>query len=88
MQKLHTFFSCFCNEHALKAHMTRTKQASRYPAPLTPEVLLHSLSHYIKKPRIRTTSNSTQSSDDCGRVTPEDLDTKVTKHLDPFSECL
>lgn len=66
--------------------MMRTKQSSRYPAPPTPEVLLHSLSHYVKKSRTRTTSNSTQSSDECGRATPEDLDTKVTKHFDPFSK--
>lgn len=76
----------YCNEHALKTHLTKTKQGARYPPPKTAEVLLHSLSHYVKKPRSRTVSSTTQCSDEGGRSTPDEGEMKITKSLDPFGE--
>jgi len=73
----------YCNEHALKAHLTNSKRGSRCQPPHTAEVLLHSVSHYVKKPRTRTLSSSTQYSDE-GRSTPEDHDGITTKSLNPF----
>ncbi|CAG9863610.1 unnamed protein product [Phyllotreta striolata] len=73
----------YCNEHALKATLARNRQNSKHPLPRTAEVLLHSLSHYIKKPKIRSSSSSTQYSDEGDRASP-DIDQKTTKSLDPF----
>lgn len=78
--------SRFCNEHALKSAMQKNRQGSRYPPPQTAEVLLSSLTHYIKKPKTRTISSSTQHSDE-GRNTPDDQDgPKIIKPLDPFGK--
>ncbi|KAK9679791.1 putative DNA-binding domain [Popillia japonica] len=75
----------YCNEHALKTHLSRVKHSSRHPPPQTAEVLLHSLSHYVRKPRTRTVSSSTQCSDDNDKSTPlEEGEVKTTRSLDPF----
>lgn len=76
----------YCNEHALKATLARNKQNSKYPPPNTAEVLLQSLSHYVKKPRNRTIyPPNIQHIEEGGRTTPDDTgETKVTKSLDPF----
>ncbi|KAG5891997.1 hypothetical protein JTB14_007745 [Gonioctena quinquepunctata] len=76
----------YCSEHALKATLTRNKHNSKYPPPCTAETLLHSLSHYVKKPRIRSSSSSTQHSDEGERMMPDEGDQKVTKSQDPFTE--
>ncbi|XP_057668725.1 KAT8 regulatory NSL complex subunit 2 isoform X1 [Diorhabda carinulata] len=73
----------YCNEHALKATLARNRQNAKHPLPRTAEVLLHSLSHYVKKPRNRSNSSSTQHSDDGDRLTP-DSELKSAKFLDPF----
>lgn len=66
--------------------MQKNRQGSRYPPPQTAEVLLSSLTHYIKKPKARTTSSSTQHSDE-GRSTPDDPDgPRTIKPLDPFGK--
>lgn len=70
----------YCSEHALKATLTKNKQNAKLPPPHTPEALLSSLTHYIKKPRTRTTS---QQSDE-GSSIIDDLELKSTKSLDPF----
>lgn len=70
----------------MKTHLSRVKHGSRRPPPQTAEVLLHSLSHYVRKPRTRTVSSSTQCSDDAEKAAPalEDGEVKATKSLDPF----
>ncbi|KAK4884168.1 hypothetical protein RN001_000439 [Aquatica leii] len=73
----------YCNEHALKTNLQNWKRSTHSQPPRTSEVLLHSLSHYIKKPRSRTVSASTQCSDDDHNIT-EDSDSVITKCLDPF----
>ncbi|CAH1999792.1 unnamed protein product [Acanthoscelides obtectus] len=76
----------YCNEHALKATLARNKQNVKYPPPHTAEVLLNQLSHYIKKPRYRTTSSSAQYSED-DRASADDVsDIKVTKYQDVFAD--
>lgn len=66
--------------------MQKNRQGSKYQPPQTAEVLLSSLTHYIKKPKARTISSSTQHSDE-GRSTPDDPDTPRTfKPLDPFGK--
>lgn len=66
--------------------MQKNRQGSRYPPPQTAEVLLTSLTHYIKKPKSRTVSSSTQQSDE-GRATPDDQETpRTVKPLDPFGK--
>lgn len=82
------FNSRYCNEHALKSTLQKNRNGSRYPPPSTAEVLLNSLTHYVKKPRTRTTSSSTQHSDE-GRNTPDEgAEAKATKSLDPFGKSL
>ncbi|KAF2893691.1 hypothetical protein ILUMI_12480, partial [Ignelater luminosus] len=77
----------YCNEHALKSHLTSSKRGNRCQPPRTAEVLLHSVSHYMKKPRTRTLSCSTQQSDEGRSSTPEENDDGlVTKSLDPFGD--
>ncbi|KAJ8960136.1 hypothetical protein NQ318_003855 [Aromia moschata] len=77
----------YCNEHALKATLARNKQNSKYPPPNTAEVLLYSLSHYVKKPRNRTVSSSTHQSDDGNQVIVDDnVESRLTKSLDPFGK--
>ncbi|CAH0550081.1 unnamed protein product [Brassicogethes aeneus] len=76
----------YCSEHALKTTLTRNRQNSRYPPPHTAEVLLHSLAHYVKKKRCRTTSSSSTQHSDEGSQNPDDVEFKCTKTLDPFSE--
>ncbi|KAF5300877.1 hypothetical protein FQR65_LT09039 [Abscondita terminalis] len=73
--------SGYCNEHALKTNLQNWKRSTHSQPPRTSEVLLHSLSHYIKKPRSQTATN--QYSDD-DRNVPEEGDTVITKSLDPF----
>lgn len=75
----------YCSEHALKAHLLRSKQGCRPAPPRTAEALLGSLSHYVKRPRSRNVSSSTQHSDE-GRISPDEGDPKVTRSLDPFVE--
>lgn len=78
--------SRFCNEHALKSAMQKNREGSRCPPPQTAEVILTSLTHYIKKPKTRSISASTQHSDE-GRSTPDDLDgPRPMKPLDPFGK--
>ncbi|CAG9820175.1 unnamed protein product [Phaedon cochleariae] len=74
----------YCSEHALKATLARNKQNAKNPPPRTAEFLLHSLSHYIKKPRIRSSSSSTQYSEENDHLALEDVDQKLTKFNDPF----
>lgn len=69
----------YCHEHALKATLIRNKQNSKYPPPKTPEVLANSLTHYVKNPRNRSISSST---DDCD----EGTELKVTRSNDPLGE--
>ncbi|XP_044746265.1 KAT8 regulatory NSL complex subunit 2 [Coccinella septempunctata] len=72
----------YCNDHALKATLAKNRQNCKYQRPHTAEVILSSLSHYVKKPRVRTHS---QQSDDGGPSSSnEDIELKVTKSLDPF----
>ena len=72
----------YCNEHAVRATLAKNRQNSRYPPPQTAEVLLYSVGHYLKKPRNRSVSGSTDESD---RVTAEDsAEPKATRSLDPF----
>lgn len=75
----------YCNDHALKSTLAKNRQNCKYQRPHTAEVILSSLSHYIKKPRVRTHS---QQSDEGGisSSTEENVELKVTKSLDPFSE--
>lgn len=75
-------YSRYCNEHALKATLARTKQNAKCPPPNTAEVLLASLSHYIKKPKLRAISNSRQNDED--KTGSEDTDLKNATYLDPF----
>lgn len=70
----------YCNEHSLKTHLQRSRNTSKQPPPKTAEVLLHTLSHYVRKPRPRTISGP----DDGGRTTPDPPDAKATKSYDPF----
>ncbi|XP_023311442.1 KAT8 regulatory NSL complex subunit 2 isoform X2 [Anoplophora glabripennis] len=78
----------YCNEHALKATLSRNKQNSKYPPPNTAEVLLQSLSHYVKKPRNRATyPPNAQHTDEGDRTILDDVgEAKVTKSLDPFMD--
>nr|CAH7762241.1 unnamed protein product [Callosobruchus chinensis] len=76
----------YCNEHALKTTLARNKQNVKNPPPHTAEVLLNSLSHYIKKPKYRTTSSSTQYSEDDRGSTDDVSDLKVTKYQDVFAD--
>lgn len=80
------FLTRYCNEHALKSHLSKAKQGSRYPPPRTAEVLLHSLSHYVRRPRNRTNSLSTQYSEETDRKSPDEGESKITKTLDPLSK--
>ncbi|RZC42961.1 KAT8 regulatory NSL complex subunit 2 [Asbolus verrucosus] len=74
----------YCNEHAIRATLAKNRQNSRYPPPQTAEVLLFSLGHYLKKPRNRNISGSTDESD---RVPVEEgVEQKTTKSLDPFRD--
>lgn len=76
----------YCIEHALKGHFN-SKRGTRWQPPRTAEVLLHSVSHYMKKPRTRTLSCSTQHSDEGRSNTPDENDDGlVTKSLDPFGK--
>ncbi|XP_076268139.1 KAT8 regulatory NSL complex subunit dim gamma-tubulin 1 isoform X2 [Rhynchophorus ferrugineus] len=74
----------YCNEHALKSTITRNKQNSRNPPPVSAEYLLTNLSHYIVKPRTKTVSSSSYISDEDRNYSDESLDVKVTKSVDPF----
>lgn len=69
----------YCSEHALKATLQRNRQNSKNPPPHTPEVLLHNLGHYVKKPRLRTVSSSSHEDAD-------ETELKTTKYNDPFSD--
>lgn len=69
----------YCNEHALKTQLQNWKRSNHNQPPRTAEVLLHSLAHYIHKPKTQTSSN-----DDS--VTFEDTDSRTTKSLNPFTE--
>lgn len=83
---LKSLFICFsyCNEHALRATLARNKQNSKNQPPRTAEVLLSSLSHYIKKPKNHTVSTS-YSEDE--RITSEEsTELKTTKFNDPFGK--
>lgn len=71
----------YCNEHALRNHLLTAKYVRGQP-PKSAEALLYSLSHYVKKPKSRTVSSSTQYSDE-GQ--DSDDDGVITKSLDPFS---
>lgn len=53
---------------------------------MSAEVLLNSLTHYLKKPKSRTTSTSTQHSEDDRSTPDEGADQKATKSLDPFGK--
>lgn len=75
-------FSRYCHEHALKATLARNKQNSKSQPPKTAEVLLHSLSHYVKKPKIHIASTS--YSEDDHSVTEDNTQQKTTKYNDPF----
>lgn len=75
----------YCNEHAIKATLEKNRQNLRYPPPQTAEGLLCSLGHYLKKPRHRTVSSSTEESD---RAPSEDTDAKTTTAVDPYRELL
>nr|XP_023020210.1 uncharacterized protein LOC111508826 [Leptinotarsa decemlineata] len=74
----------YCSEHALKNTLTRNKHGSKYPPPKSAEALLLSLSHYVKKPRKRSNSSSTQHSDDGERFSADEGDLKVSRSQDPF----
>ncbi|XP_022911864.1 KAT8 regulatory NSL complex subunit 2 isoform X2 [Onthophagus taurus] len=76
--------SNYCNEHALKTHLTRVRHGTKHPPPQTAEVLLHSLAHYVRKPRTRTVSSSTQGSHDNDESLGEEGEVKATRSLDPF----
>lgn len=65
--------------------MARNKQNSKYPPPNTAEVLLQSLSHYVKKPRNRAIYPNAQHTDEGDRTSDDAGEAKVTKSLDPFS---
>ncbi|KAF5297904.1 hypothetical protein FQA39_LY11889 [Lamprigera yunnana] len=75
--------SGYCTEHALKNNLQNWRQSTVSQPPRTSEMLLHSLSHYIKKPRSRTISTSTHCSDEDHNA-PEECGNVVTKSLDPF----
>lgn len=76
------FFSRYCNEHALRATLARNKQNSKNQPPRTPEVLLNSLSHYVKKPKNQVTSTSYSQEDHL--IIDEKVEQKATKYNDPF----
>lgn len=69
----------YCHEHALKTTLIRSKQNSKYAPPNTAEVLASSLSHYVKKPKARSISSSTDDGD-------EGTELKVTKSNDPLGK--
>jgi KAT8 regulatory NSL complex subunit 2 len=74
----------YCNEHAVRATLAKNRQNSRYPPPQTAEVLLFSLGHYLKKPRNRSISGSTDESD--RMLTEDNIEPKTTRCLDPFRD--
>jgi KAT8 regulatory NSL complex subunit 2 len=74
----------YCNEHAVRATLAKNRQNSRYPPPQTAEVLLFSLGHYLKKPRNRSVSGSTDESD--RMLTEDNIEPKTTRCLDPFRD--
>lgn len=74
--------SRYCNEHSLKTTLARNKKNSKNPPPLTAESILSNLSHYIKKPRNRSSSGSTylpEENHDSG-------DGKLIQVVDPFGK--
>lgn len=62
--------------------MLHNKQNSKNQPPRTAEVLLHSLSHYIKKPKGQEASTSFSENDNS--TSKENNEQKITKHNDPF----
>ncbi|KAK9873980.1 hypothetical protein WA026_002331 [Henosepilachna vigintioctopunctata] len=74
----------YCNNHALKATLIKNRQNCKFQPPHTAEVILNSLSHYIKKPRSRTHSQQSDEGGSC-LSTEENLELKVSKSLDPFN---
>lgn len=75
----------YCSEHSLKNALQKNRHSSRYPPPCTAEALLNSVTHYVKRPRSRTVSSSTQHSDEGRSSTPDEgAELKVTRSLDPF----
>lgn len=76
------FHFSYCNEHALRATLHHNKQNSKTQPPRTAEVLLNSLSHYIRKQK---NGASTSFSEDDHIVSDETIDQKTTKYNDPFS---
>lgn len=76
------FCSRYCNEHALRATLARNKQNSKNQPPRTAEVLLHSLSHYVKKPKTHMPSTSYSKED---RLTAdENAEQNANIYNDPF----
>lgn len=75
----------YCNEHALKSHLTNSKRTNRFQPPHTAEVLLHSVCHYVNKSRLRTISSSSAHQDD-SRSSLEENDTVTTKSYDPYGK--
>lgn len=70
----------YCNEHALKTQLQNWKRNSHNQPPRTAEVLLHSLVHYIHKPKAHTSSTNEDS------IIIDDVDSKTTKSLNPFTD--
>lgn len=62
----------------------RNKQNAKIQPPKTPEVLLLSLSHYIKKPKNHTASIN--YNEDEHLSIDESSEEKVTKYTDPFGK--
>lgn len=63
--------------------MIRNKQNSKNPPPRSAEVLLHSISHYIKKPK--TQAPTTSFSEDY-HISDESTELRMTKYNDPFGK--
>lgn len=66
----------------MRATLARNKQNSKNQPPRSAEVLLHSLSHYIKKPK--THMPSTSYSDEDHLTTDEKAEQNANIYNDPF----
>lgn len=65
----------------MRATLARNKQNSKNQPPRTAEVLLHSLSHYVKKPKSQNASTSYSEEDHL--ISDDKLEQKKI-YNDPF----